>query len=293
MEGFKVDTNKLDIYAEGLTDHGTRIREMQGDISSIRTNMRHKLRAMENIDKTLRKIEERLEQERGLMTGLGSVLGQIADDYRNSERRIVDLGVSAVSSGQVEQWQQVGDGFESSLRLFGTAPMDINRIPEETLRDIMGTKPDLQSISKELFESTAIGKATKTVKEKIEDLKDGLKKDISDFRDNLTDPFRRIPGMDDGRRETFRPILAVGGLPGGDYMDGAKEYGDMFWEGTIDGVLNDMHLGWIPQKAKDVINFFTDPFGWIEAVDDMRQDGATPENVGGFISGGMLSGGGS
>lgn len=116
MEEFKVDAGKLDSYAEGMEDYKKQIQAMQENVSSIRNGLRHKLSAMEDIGKTLRKIEENLEKETAMMSGFGSALGLIAGNYRNSERKIVDFSAGTVSGEQINQWQQEGKGFETNLR---------------------------------------------------------------------------------------------------------------------------------------------------------------------------------
>ncbi len=115
MEEFKVDAKKLDSCAERMEDYGKQIQAMQGNISDIKNSMRHKLSAMEEIGDRLRKIGENLEKETAMMSGLGSALGLIAGNYRNSEKGIADFSAGAVSKGQINRWQQIGKEFEMNL----------------------------------------------------------------------------------------------------------------------------------------------------------------------------------
>ncbi len=115
MEEFKVNIRKIDAHSEEIKDYGKRIRELQEGVSSIRGNLRHKLSSIEDIGKTLRKIEENLEIETVMMSGLGSVLGTIASDYRNSERRIVDFGAGSISGSQLSDLQKEALEYENVL----------------------------------------------------------------------------------------------------------------------------------------------------------------------------------
>ncbi len=115
MEEFKVDLRKMDAHSEEIKGYGKQIRDLQEGVSSIRGNLRHKLSAIEDIGKTLRKIEENLETEMAMMSGLGSVLGTITSDYRNSERGILDFGTGSISGSRLSDLQKEALEYENVL----------------------------------------------------------------------------------------------------------------------------------------------------------------------------------
>lgn len=115
MEEFKVNTRKVDACSEEIGDCEKKLREIREGVSSIRGNLRHKLSAIEGIGQTLMKIEGNLETETSMMSGLGSTLGTIADNYRHTERGIVDFGTGSISGGQLTDLQKDALRFEEML----------------------------------------------------------------------------------------------------------------------------------------------------------------------------------
>lgn len=115
MEEFKVNTRKMDACSEEIGDCEKKLREIREGVSSIRGNLRHKLSAIEGIGQTLMKIEGNLETETSMMSGLGSTLGTIADNYRHTERGIVDFGTGSISGGQLTDLQKDALRFEEML----------------------------------------------------------------------------------------------------------------------------------------------------------------------------------
>ncbi|NBH71632.1 hypothetical protein D3Z51_06270 [Clostridiaceae bacterium] len=115
MEEFRADTRKMNAYSKEIGDFEKRLRGMQEEVSSIQGNLRHKLSAMEGIGQALKKIEGNLETETAMMLGLGSALGAIADNYRHTERGIVDFGTGSISGGQLADMQKDASAFEDTL----------------------------------------------------------------------------------------------------------------------------------------------------------------------------------
>ncbi len=115
MEGFKTDVRKIDAHSEEMKDYGKQLKRTQERISSIRGNLRYKLSGIEDIGKTLGKIEENMETETSIMLELGSVLGTIASNYRNTERRIVDFGTDSISESQLSGLQREALEYENTV----------------------------------------------------------------------------------------------------------------------------------------------------------------------------------
>lgn len=106
MEGFIVNTTNVNNCANDIQGYGDRIKDLQDSVRSIRLGMRHKLSAREQIDRTLRGIEERMLDEAVLMSSLDQALEHIAEAYRSTERKLVTEGIRRSAGGQAVTEQQ-------------------------------------------------------------------------------------------------------------------------------------------------------------------------------------------
>lgn len=106
MEGFMVNTTNVNNCANDIQGYGGRIKDLQDSVRSIRLGMRHKLSSKEDIDRTLRRIEDRMLEEAALMSSLDQALAHIAEAYRRTERGLVTEGIRRSAGGQAVTEQQ-------------------------------------------------------------------------------------------------------------------------------------------------------------------------------------------
>lgn len=113
METFKVNPGKMDICLEEIEDCGRMLSQLQGEVSAVRGDLRHKLSSMERIEGALKNIEDKLGTETAMMRRLGSALGTIADNYRYTERELTDFG--SITANQLMDMQNKALMFEDVL----------------------------------------------------------------------------------------------------------------------------------------------------------------------------------
>lgn len=113
MEGFMVETTKVNNCAYDIQGYGKRIKDLQDSVRSIRLGMRHKLSAKEQIGRALRGIEDRMLDEAALMSSLDQALDHIAASYRRTERDLVTEGIRRLGNGPTvtEQQQMLMDQY--------------------------------------------------------------------------------------------------------------------------------------------------------------------------------------
>lgn len=131
MDEFKVYTGKLNDQASTINDYKKSIQTFQEDLNSIRTGLRHKISAGEQIGNTLKRIDDALLEEAARMSDFGQALEHIAGFYRNSEAKILSANDGRVNgSDTVTAAQQTAMDQYMQNAIFSA--MEEGRFSQET-----------------------------------------------------------------------------------------------------------------------------------------------------------------